>query len=105
MLSHEPWVYAVAGLVSVIGVARIVRLIVFDDFPPVVRLRDWWIKVTGNGPWSKLVKCGFCLSVWITPISWVWAWASNLHWTWWVAHVLVTCMYLSAIVVAYDQPE
>lgn len=105
MLSHEWWVYFLAGITSSIAVGRIVRLIVFDEFPPTVAIRKWWIRVTNAGPWSKLVTCGFCLSVWLTPISWVWAFASNLHWTWWAAHGLVACMYLAAMVVAYDQPE
>ena len=105
MLLHEWWVYALAALVSVIGVGRIVRLITYDKFPPMIALRERWIEITHDGPWSQLVKCGFCLSVWITPISWAWAWASNLHWSWWAAHLLVTCMYLSAILVAYDQPD
>lgn len=105
MLLHEWWVYALAVITSAIAVGRIVRLIVFDSFPPSIALREAWIRATKDGPWSKLVKCGFCLSVWIVPISWIWGWASNLHWTWWAAHLLVVCMYLAAIVVAYDQPD
>lgn len=106
MLSHEWWVYALAALTSSVAVGRIVRLLVFDDFPPAKALRDWWItKLTKGGPWSKIFKCGFCMAVYLVPLSWAWAWISNLHWTWWAAHLLVACMYLAAIIVAYDQPE
>lgn len=105
MLLHEWWVYVLAAITSSVAVGRIVRLIVFDQFPPTIALRTWWVKVTGGGPWAKLVTCGFCLSVWLVPISFAWAWISNLHWTWWAAHALVACMYLAAMVVAYDQPE
>lgn len=105
MLSHEVWVYLLAGALSSIAVGRITRLVVFDDFPPSVALRSWWARVTKDGPWNKLTTCGFCFAVWATPLSWAWAWVSNLHWTWWAAHGLASCMYLAAIIVAYDQPE
>lgn len=105
MLSHEWWVYGAALAASVVGVARIVRLVVFDDFPPTVALRLWWDKVTRHGPWKQIVHCGFCLSPYITLGSWAWAWASDLHWTWWVAHLFAGATYLASIVVAYDQPE
>jgi hypothetical protein len=105
LLSHEWWVYATAMAASVLGVARIVRLVVFDDFPPSVVVRAWWTGVTRNGPWAQIVKCGFCLSPYLMVISWAWGWASNLHWTWWVAHLFAAAAYLASIVVAYDQPE
>lgn len=105
MLSHEWWVYALALGTSVLGVGRMVRLLVFDDFPPTLALRAWWIRVTENGPWAQLVRCGFCLSPYLMVISWAWGWATNLHWTWWVAHLFAGAAYLSSILVAYDQPD
>lgn len=105
MLSHDWWVYGAAMAASVLGVARIVRLLVFDDFPPSVAARAWWAKTTRNGPWAQLAKCGFCLSPYLMAISWAWGWVSDLHWTWWVAHLFAGTAYLSSILVAYDQPE
>jgi len=105
VLSHEWWVYVLALGTSVLGVGRIVRLLVHDDFPPSVALRTWWVRVTRGGAWNKVLTCHFCLPPYLMAISWVWGWASDLHWTWWVAHLFAGATYLTSILVAYDEPE
>lgn len=105
MLSHEWWVYALASVVSVLGVGRMLRLLTYDDFPPVKRARDWYLAKVGTSPWKQLATCPFCLGPYAMVVSFGWAWLSDLHWTWWVAHLFAGLSYLAAILVAYDQPE
>ena len=105
MLSHSGLVLFLALVTSVFGVGRMVRLLVFDDFPPAVAVRNWWDRVTKGGTWSQIVHCGFCAAPYVMAVSWAWGIASDLHWTWWFAHLFAGATYLASIVVAYDQPE
>lgn len=106
MLTDEPWwVLALAVAVAVVSAARLTRLLVFDDYPPVVWVRRGWDRLTNDGPWSQLVHCGFCAAPWILAAVAAWGWLSHLHWTWWVLNAWLAASYVASIIVAYDQPE
>lgn len=97
--------WVAASLVAVLGIARIIRLVVFDDFPPSVWFRTKWEDLTNNGPWVKLVECGFCLAPYVTAASMAWAYFSDLHWSWWLFHGWLALAYVAPIIVSYDQPD
>ena len=99
------WIAAV--LVGVVSVARTARLLVFDDFPPMVWLRVRILALfKENSSWSGLIECPFCLAPYLTAGMMLWAWASHLHWTWWVINGWWAASYVAAMVVARDeQPE
>jgi hypothetical protein len=96
----SPWV----GLVLALGVYRIVRLVGWDDFPPVERARDWAVGahlvqrgtaaalggLTSEEPeyvWvydrpllNHFLHCPFCQGFWISVAAYV-AWLEEPKWT------------------------
>ena len=63
---------AVAFVVGVLGVARLVRLITSDAWPPMARLRDWWTTRTARDSdysWEPLLKCPFCVAPYLTALA------------------------------------
>lgn len=99
------WIAAVAVLVGVLSVARTARLLTHDDFPPAAWLRTRYLVLVGpDGKWSGLMTCPFCLAPYLSAGMLAWAYLSGLHWTWWVANGWWAGSYVSAIVVAYDEP-
>lgn len=96
----SPWV----ALVLALGVYRLVRLIGWDDFPPVERARDWLVGaklvttgtqaqvagLTGEPPdlvWvydrpllNHFLHCPFCQGFWVSVAAYI-AWAFEPYWT------------------------
>lgn len=102
----EPhWLLAI--VVGILSVARTARLLIFDDFPPVVWLRTRAVALirNENSKWTGLAECPFCLAPYLTAGMIGWAWLSDLHWTWWLINGWWAASYLAAIVVAYDEGE
>jgi hypothetical protein len=103
-VSDFEWVAAV--VVAVLSVARTIRLIVYDEFPPVSWLRAHILaRYAEDSKWSILWMCQFCLSVWVAPGMAAWMWLSGLDTAWWVINGIWAGSYLAAIVVSYDGPE
>lgn len=96
----SPW----HALVLVLGVYRIVRLIGWDDLPPIERARDWLVGadlerrgssntlagLTSEEPelvWTfrrpvlnHFIHCAFCQGFWVSVCAYV-AWIEEPHWT------------------------
>lgn len=100
-------------VIAVVSVARMARLLTHDTWPPVEWARP---RVAAKlGPkWSDLVICPFCLAPWL--MAGQVAWFSLLYpgqgqtsdaflWGWLIPNLWWAASYVSAIVVAYDQPE
>jgi len=100
---HEWPVLIAAFFVGVVSTARLVRLVVHDDFPPTEWLKTRWYARVGDSPWKKLVECHWCLPPYLVAPNLAWAVLSDLHWTWWLANGFLAATYLSSIVVAYDE--
>jgi hypothetical protein len=103
-------------IVAVLSVARTARLIVFDKYPPVVWLRlKWDQRVPEGRPWHELLHCAFCATPYLAVgmLAWMWValpgsdpydqWSSA--WWWLIVNGTWGLSYISAIIVAYDQPE
>jgi hypothetical protein len=100
--------------VAVLSVARTARLIVFDEYPPMMWLRERWDRIL-VGNWGKLIHCGFCAAPYLAAgmavwFLWVTPWGNpGDYWSadWWFVVVNGTwgLSYLASITVAYDQPE
>jgi hypothetical protein len=61
--------YWIAVAIIAIGsAARLTRLVVHDDFPPMRWFRDWVLDKFEPSPWTLLVICPFCVSFWITLV-------------------------------------
>lgn len=110
----------VAYVVGVVGIARAVRLVVHDTWPPIKTLRDRWRARTGqvvdgdlvDGPWTDLFTCPFCFAPYPTAVAvaaavWAGVWSPDLDtaagW-WWVLAVWASGSYLAAMVVLRDEP-
>ena len=96
----------IAAIVAgTLGTARATRLVVDDDYPPVVWLRDAWRRLTNDGPWATLVDCAFCAAPYLAAANLAWAILSDLHPAWWIVNTWLAVAYLAAIVVVHDTPE
>lgn len=93
-----------AFAVGVLAVARLTRLVVDDDWPPMVWARRVWDRLTANSAWAVLVECPFCVAPYIAAFSIAWAVLSDLHWTWWLFHGWLAVAYLAAMVNVRDIP-
>lgn len=99
----ETFVWIAAALIGTLSVARTARLVVFDDFPPALWLRERLLVLLGD-TWGKVVTCPFCLAPYLSAGMIAWVYLSDLHWTWWVINGWWAASYIAAMVVAYDEP-
>lgn len=104
------WIAVMA--VVVLSSARITRLFVYDDFPPIAKPRAWFKVRTEGSDWGLLAKCGFCMSFWVTtavvilgdlsgvfdrkPVA---AWMTP---AWWFVFGTLAASYLAASYIARD---
>lgn len=98
-----------SAIVAILGVARLTRVIVYDDFPPSVWWRITWAKITHDGPWNKLFNCWWCLSSWIALVCIVWFLLIDLHpvflYSWWIVWGMLALGYAAAMVIVRDEPK
>lgn len=93
-----------ALLIGIVSVARTARLVAHDDFPPMMWLRVRFLAAFPEGSaWGKLIQCQFCLAPYLSTGMVIWAYVSDLHWTWWVINGVWAGSYLAAILVSYDE--
>jgi undecaprenyl pyrophosphate phosphatase UppP len=106
---ENPWIALLAILVAVVGVARLTRAIVHDDFPPFVWWRIKWSTWTNDGPWSKLFLCWWCLSFWValTCIGWFLLIDVNAFflWSWWIFWGGLALSYVATMLIVRDEPK
>lgn len=101
----EITLWIVAFVVGTLSAGRITRLIVHDDFPPVVWLRIKWDDKTDGSGWNKLLHCHWCFSMWAAAPIGIWAWLSNLHTSWWVFNAIMAAAYVAPMIVERDQKD
>lgn len=99
----------IAILVAVLGVGRLTRVIVYDDFPPAVWWRIKWSEWTHDGPWTKLFLCWWCLSFWVSLVCIGWYivgyYVPWVAWTWWVFWGALAISYAAVMVIVRDEPK
>jgi hypothetical protein len=102
-------VAVLAIVVAVLGVARLTRAIVYDDFPPSVWWRIKWSEWTKDGPWANLFLCWWCLSFWVALfcIGWflIGLLVTWIAWAWWIFWGGLALGYLAAMVIVRDEPK
>lgn len=102
----DTFVWIAAALIGILSAARLARLLIFDDFPPVEWLRTQILaRYAEDSKWSGLWECPFCLCPYLIAGAMGWFYLSDGHWTWWVANGWWAASYVAAIIVAYDQPD
>jgi hypothetical protein len=102
----DHWTWVVASLVGIVSVARTARLLIYDDFPPMLWLRVHYLALfPDESPWRKLAECQYCVTPYLAAGMLGWGWVSDLNEWWWVVNGTWAASYLAAILVSYDQPE
>lgn len=104
------WLIALLAIATaVLGVGRLTRVLVYDDFPPSVWVRIQWDRITRDGPWSKLVHCWWCASFWVALACLGW-WLGGMHvewimWAWWVFWGGLAVSYVATMIIVRDTPN
>jgi hypothetical protein len=99
----DPFVLICAAIVAVFAVARWTRLIVDDDYPPTRWLTERFVRAVPE-KWGVLVECSWCTSPYVAAIIVGWAWATDLHWSWWFVNVIASLSWLAGFMGARDIP-
>ena len=106
---ENPLLAVLAILVGILGVGRLTRVIVHDDFPPAVWWRMKWSEITKDGPWSKLFLCWWCLSFWVSLTCVGWFLLVDIHpafqWSWWIFWGSLALSYVATMVIVRDEPN
>lgn len=103
MTLQETIVVVFAVIVGVVGTARINRVITEDDWPPAVKFRQFWHRVTNDGPWSKLSDCPWCISPYVTAVNLAAALLSDLHPAWWIVNGWLAASYAASWIQYHDE--
>lgn len=93
-------------ITAIVGVARLTRVVVYDDFPPAVWWRDTWTRWTDGSGWTDLFRCWWCLSFWVAAMCVGW-YVAALHvtwlgWAWWVFWGTFALAYLAPMLIVRD---
>lgn len=99
----QPFVLVCAAVVAVLSCARITRLIVDDEYPPVMWLTKQYA-TRAPLQWVKLVECPWCVAPYISLAIIGWAWASGLHWSWWLANSWAALSFAGSYITVRDIP-
>jgi hypothetical protein len=94
--------YILAALIGTLSAARITRLITWDKFPPSVRIRMLWDRLTGDGEWSLLFHCPWCMGFWVTGGVALWGHLSGYDFWWWTVNSIFGLSYVAAMIVIRD---
>lgn len=101
-----------AILAAVLGVGRLVRVMIYDDFPPTVWARTnfiIWIEGTRAAKWSKLASCPWCLTPWVMLVCIGWFLAGVavvwLAWAWWIFWGWMALSYVATMIYVRDEPR
>ena len=97
----------VTGLVAL---ARATRLVVDDAYPPMERIRAWYVNRTSEA-WNPLVECPWCAAPYLAVPAVAWFaityhftdWTVNT-WIWWLVNGWAAASWLAAYLTLRDIP-
>lgn len=108
LIAGDGWLAFLTIAIAVLGVGRLTRVIVHDDFPPAVWWRMQWSKWTKDGPWAKLFLCWWCLSFWIALVCIGWFLLADVSpfflWSWFIFWGALALSYAATMVIVRDEP-
>lgn len=103
----EFWSTVITLSIGILAAARFTRLVVADDFPPVLWFRARWNHWTREGTrfedWNKLPKCPWCLAPWVVPVFIGAGWLSDWHVVWYVFTSWLAAAYVTSWIVFHDE--
>ena len=97
-MTEFQWI--LAALVGILAIARLTRLLTFDEFPPVKWFRDKWDEKTGDSSWNELFHCVFCASFWVSCLVVGFGFYVGFGAWWWVPCGTLAVSYVAATIVA-----
>lgn len=105
---NDTLMYIFAAIGLVLAVSRVVRLVTFDDFPPMARIREAWDVKTAGSAWNELLHCPYCFGYWasgpavILAAGFLFGWPVLLTMAgiFWVLVAWFAVGYLAGIIVA-----
>lgn len=116
-LLDQPLVLWLAIATIVLGVGRLARIVTWDSYPPAMKWRAFWTKLTGTmdedgevepGPWTKLFTCFWCFTPWLMLVAVGWfvlgLWVAWVAWVWWFFWGWLALSYVASIILARDEP-
>lgn len=121
----DPFMLVLAIITGLLAVTRVTRLIVDDDYPPIVWLKDryvvWLVRkfraeesnenARRADRWAKLVECPWCTAPYVALPAVVWfallvqfpTWTVN-NWLWWCVNGWAAASWVAAFATLRDQP-
>lgn len=100
----NPEFYWIAvAVVAVLSAARVTRLLVVDEFPPIKKVRDWYEERTDGSGWQMISYCSYCMSPWVTLAVVLWGWLTDFGTAWWVVNGAFAASYVAAFIVRHDK--
>jgi hypothetical protein len=103
MTLDDPITLIFMAVIAVMSVGRMTRFVVDDDHPWFIPLRGWYIR-HAPGTWGELITCAFCTAPYFAAPVVLWAWLSDLHWSWWLVNGWLALSYGAAILNRRDVP-
>lgn len=99
----DPFVLICAAVVGALAITRITRLVVDDTWPPVVWAKERFVSHVPE-KWGVLVECPWCASPYIALGDLIWAWSTDLHWTWWFGNTWAAASWIAGYLTLRDIP-
>lgn len=110
MVLDEPLPLLLAVAVGVLAVARVVRLVVDDEYPPVLKVKEAYLR---HAPldWQPLVECPWCVAPYVALPAVLW-FASLVAWPdatwnvylWWIVNGWAAVAWAAAWLTLRDVP-
>lgn len=101
------WCLVITVAIGIMAAARLTRLIVNDDFPPVLWFRARWNHWTREGTrlehWNKLPHCPWCFGPWATLLVFGIGFASGWHVAWYLFFGWLAAAYVTSWIVFHDE--
>lgn len=102
-------IFALAVAVGVLAVARAVRLVVDDDYPPMETLREAYLRHSPQR-WNALIECPWCVAPYLAAPAV--AWFATLiafdntwnDWLWWLINGWAAVSWAAAWLTLRDVP-
>ncbi len=112
----DPSYMIALAVVTIVSAARLTRLALIDDFPPILWLRNKYIRKTEGSKWQEIAYCEFCMALWMASVLVVWAdlagmfdgataWGTSGELAepiWWLFNGAMSAGYLAAMLVLRD---
>ena len=107
---NREFVTVLMAIVGVLAVARVVRLVVDDSWPPMVKARNAYAAKVSD-EWLPLVECPWCVAPYVALPAVIWGgitwanptWTVN-NWIWWLVNGWAAVSWLASYITLRDIP-